>query len=855
MVSVRDELVGRDVELTAALSAWARRRAGVVVTGPVGIGRSAFAAALAEGLAERGADVLVVRATRAAAQLPLAPLAPLLLEERPDGRPLVDAVAAELHRRATAGPLAVVVDDGQLLDAGSTAALADLLDAGVGFVAVTASAAEPDDRLLAHPKLTPLTLGPLDLTAVGAIVRARGSDLVDVEWWYERSGGNPRALVRLLALEGQDAGVDADDDDLHRLLVGFDADSRHALEVLAVAEPLPVSIFIGLLDPAAPSPAMVLVEVVAGDRDLVRYRHAADATAVVRSMRPLRLRAAVRAAVELLGPSADDGSPEALVQLVDLALRVNQPVAPARLAKAAATARLGRDGGLALRLARAAAQATGALGDVRRWADLAYEHGDDAGLAAAVQRLRQAAATGDDEAAVAAGLAEAEQAFWRDADTNRALAALDRALVGRHDDEVRAVRGRVLAASVRVADAMATAGPLARSHDPRVRAQAAVALGHAHRRRGTPSTAVETMDDVLAAPDADDTVLLVSRQVLAAGRALALAEAGRWSDATSEAVAARARSERSDDRSARAISSLVLAVVEAERGHAGPAAARAGRALVQLDELRQPAGGRWALAVLGLAGALAGDAVTATEAVSELARRPPHPATLFSLVESRAVALAAAFSRPGLARDNLAAAARALFAAGDVGAGVVTVHELAVAGAAGDALRILADVDGIDVARTDPGPALRISHVEALARRDMTGLDALADEFAERGGDRWAVECVTAGATLAAERGDARRARRRFGDALALLGRCPGMAPPAALADHLAGGSSGPLTSRELDVAVLAARGLTSREIATQLGLSVRTVDNHLSSCFDKLHVRSRVEIGPVLRRSGAVLR
>ena len=168
---------------------------------------------------------------------------------------------------------------------------------------------------------------------------------------------------------------------------------------------------------------------------------------------------------------------------------------------------------------------------------------------------------------------------------------------------------------------------------------------------------------------------------------------------------------------------------------------------------------------------------------------------------------------------------------------------------------MLAEVDGIDVVRADPGPELRIRHVEALARRDLAGLDALADEFAERGGDRWAVECVTAGAALAAERGDARVARRRFGDALALLERCPGMAPPAALADHLAGGSSRPLTSRELDVAVLAARGLTSREIAAQLGLSVRTVDNHLSSCFDKLHVRSRVEIGPMLRRSGAVLR
>jgi DNA-binding CsgD family transcriptional regulator len=40
---------------------------------------------------------------------------------------------------------------------------------------------------------------------------------------------------------------------------------------------------------------------------------------------------------------------------------------------------------------------------------------------------------------------------------------------------------------------------------------------------------------------------------------------------------------------------------------------------------------------------------------------------------------------------------------------------------------------------------------------------------------------------------------------------------------------------------------LSSREIADRLGVSARTVDNHLARCFDKLGTRSRAELGTVL--------
>ena len=48
-------------------------------------------------------------------------------------------------------------------------------------------------------------------------------------------------------------------------------------------------------------------------------------------------------------------------------------------------------------------------------------------------------------------------------------------------------------------------------------------------------------------------------------------------------------------------------------------------------------------------------------------------------------------------------------------------------------------------------------------------------------------------------------------------------------------------------MAALAARGGSSREIAVQLHLSTRTVDNHLQNAFRKLGVTRRTELEKAL--------
>jgi non-specific serine/threonine protein kinase len=60
------------------------------------------------------------------------------------------------------------------------------------------------------------------------------------------------------------------------------------------------------------------------------------------------------------------------------------------------------------------------------------------------------------------------------------------------------------------------------------------------------------------------------------------------------------------------------------------------------------------------------------------------------------------------------------------------------------------------------------------------------------------------------------------------------------------------LTAREREVVALVARGLTNREIATQLVITERTTENHLRHIFDKLGAHSRAQVAVLAVAQGA---
>jgi DNA-binding CsgD family transcriptional regulator len=134
---------------------------------------------------------------------------------------------------------------------------------------------------------------------------------------------------------------------------------------------------------------------------------------------------------------------------------------------------------------------------------------------------------------------------------------------------------------------------------------------------------------------------------------------------------------------------------------------------------------------------------------------------------------------------------------------------------------------------------------EAIAVLDGTGVNLeLARTLTERG----------AALRRAGYRRDARQPLRR---GLDLAAQCGGVALAARARDELvaAGGrprrdrvaGAGALTASELRVAQLAAQGLTNRQIAQALFVSMKTVSTHLGHVYAKLDVTDRARLAAAL--------
>lgn len=144
-----------------------------------------------------------------------------------------------------------------------------------------------------------------------------------------------------------------------------------------------------------------------------------------------------------------------------------------------------------------------------------------------------------------------------------------------------------------------------------------------------------------------------------------------------------------------------------------------------------------------------------------------------------------------------------------------------------------------------PETAAIIAHARAVAARDPDAVEHAARGLEERNLRWYACEAQARAVRMYDENGDQRRAQFATERLARLVDECDGLDSP--VVRPLLRPT---LTPRERQVAALAGRS-SDREIADELGISVRTVQTHLVRVYAKLRVRSRTELRVVLDAHG----
>lgn len=863
-------LVGRDAELGFVLQAMERPGVrGVVVAGPPGVGKSRLVTEALAAAGERGRATAWAAATRSARQIPLGALAPLLPHPLPGEVSRVGVLRAAgeaLARRGAGAPLVLGIDDAHLLDDASAALVHQLASSGGGFVVASILVAEqaPDaivalwkDGIAERLELQPLSrqeaaelvgtvLGePLDGVAEGHLwTLTRGNVLFLRE--VILTALEDRTLVRdgeVWRWRGQLTAAPRLVEVIEARLGGLGSAQRRALEVAAIGEPLGLALLRDLSSRRAVEELErrgLLEERLDGRRIDVRPAHPMYGEVLRKTIPPGRSRAVHRALAERLETTGARRR-EDLLRLATWRLSAGLEGRPDLLAAAARKA-LWFDPELAGRLAAAARESEG---------------GSEAALALAEAMI---------------GRARFEEAEHLLADLERSAATEPercRATVVRsHNLFWRLGRGPEAEAHVR--------SRLAETSDP----EASDALGAAHATfllfLGRTEAAMEEARAVLERAGtgggaAAEAAMAASWGLTISGRtreAVALIErvrgsaaveevpqAGDWLDATlaialalegrpdeGEALALAAHRTSVDRRTdfSRGIHAFALGWITALQGRMRTAAAWFREAEAALEEVdiyqHRPA----TLGGLAYVEGVLGNAGSAEVACS----RAEATGVPWFRMDEWCIGL----GRMGvaLARGEISAArSHALWVAevtGSMGQRTLQLwglHEALRLGVRQVAPELAAVAQGVDGelarARGEHAAALEAGDPEALARAsarlEAAGALLLAAEAAAE---------AARGFREAGRRGSAFAAATR---ARALADRCEGVRTPAleGVEVHF------PLTEREREVAGLAARGLSSREIAERLVLSIRTVDNHLRSVYAKLGIRGRRDLAAVL--------
>jgi DNA-binding NarL/FixJ family response regulator len=156
-------------------------------------------------------------------------------------------------------------------------------------------------------------------------------------------------------------------------------------------------------------------------------------------------------------------------------------------------------------------------------------------------------------------------------------------------------------------------------------------------------------------------------------------------------------------------------------------------------------------------------------------------------------------------------------------------------------------------------PRAYADHVRALALNNGDALAHAADRFAVLGLIPLAAEAAAQACAAHRTLGRRKKMRTMATRCHELLAQFAGTLPVWVRADPLPPAQHSVLTEREREVATLAAKGLSNRDIASRLVVSVRTVENHLQRAYGKLGIASRAHLalslcGPLSAPQGIVV-
>ena len=873
MLDTRWPLVGRGQELSALTAALMAGR-GAVITGPAGAGKTTLAMMCLQVVRDREMSVVRTTATHVSQRLPFGALAPIL----PD--PGVDRLSRDGHGRllrfytravtARAGggrSLVVFVDDAHLLDDGSATLVHHLALTGTATVLVTVRTGEPaPDSVVSMWKddmAERVEVGALGEAAIEELlVTVLGGpvDAASVRQLADHSQGNPLYLRELVTgavatsaltetggiwrLRAGGLRPTARLAELVALRLGGLCDAeRSVLELLALGEPLGQARLDQLADPAAVA-TLERKGLIASRRDgrrvEVRLAHPVYGDVVRAEITALRERALARSLAEVVEATGGRRREDTLLLA---SLRLSGGGGSAELlAAGAAAARARHDHCLTEQLARAAIAEGGGFDARFMAAEAAHFQGRPGQAERELAALAADAATDAERARVA--LVRYDNAFFRHG------READSRLLDDDNDAITDPFWRGELQSRRLLGLGSSGGP-----------QAPVKAGQALLQRpgSGPLTAAHAVVcyGLLRLGRLDEAVnrlspILESKAMPAAGEpwdkwalhgiaVSALIYAGRLGEAEEALTRAWALVVDQPAAEPRSYVAHWLAAVHLEQGRVASAFRRAAESYTLSRQLGRAVRSRRPGGIAAQALALAGQAGRAAETLAALDALGLS-ANLYNetdLLQARAWAAVAAGELPA-ARDQLEAAACLGEQIGDLIGATSALHGLARLGRARHvAVRLAAlagEVDGDLVAS-------RAAYANAIAAQDSEALEKVSGDFEVLGANLYAAEARAEAAVLLRRAGRTRDAAAKEQKAGRLLARCEGAVTPAVQAIT----ARVFLTSGELDAARQAAAGRSSRQIAADMHLSVRTVESRLQKVYEKLGVCGRHELDGAL--------